>query len=96
MTKVLPAILIEKYYECFPNDFDNFINSVGIVGGTIDLFMVIGLLFIIPTMASYLWLARGERPMSVCEMDERDGKEMDDFKDRQSKYLFCVTHDDDR
>ena len=40
MKSVIPSSLIEKYYECFPEDFANFVDSVGVVGGTVDLFMV--------------------------------------------------------
>ena len=57
-------------------------DSVGVVGGTVDLFMVLVLLFVIPAMYISLWMKDGQRPLTPVEQQELDAAEESDFHER--------------
>ena len=76
--------------QCFPKPFDNFVNSVGVVGGTVDLFLVLSFLAIIPVMYAYLWITRWSRPLSPVEVDELTDA-VDDQKESSMKEIHRST-----
>ena len=71
---ILPRDTVEFYVNCFPRNFDNFVNSVGIVPGVINLFMIMLFLIIIPGFYGITWLTNGIRPISPAEAENKDTK----------------------
>jgi hypothetical protein len=78
MGSMTPTTLTEKYYSCVLTPVNSLINAAGVVSGNIDLFMVIGLLCIVPLMYFSTWFMNGRRPISNYETEENDAKEGDE------------------